>query len=100
MNVGRWAVAKDDAKRVTTCVATRAVTVGQHSAYDVIEAQPPGIRSKGIESERPIAVIGVLELSPLVNSVNVDGGEIIEAIVGDDFRVDPRFDDRPEKQVD
>ncbi|MCY4371962.1 MAG: toll/interleukin-1 receptor domain-containing protein [bacterium] len=74
--------------------------VGDHRHDQTIKAQATLVISERSDCQRPIIVVGVLELDPLANSANIDRSEIIETIIRDQFLINPNLNHVTEKHVD
>jgi hypothetical protein len=60
---------------------TRPTAISKDGRDDAIQPKVSCFRRKRREAKRTIRILGVLELSALTTTVNIDGGEIVERVV-------------------
>ena len=60
---------------------TRPIAISKDGRDDAIQPKVSCLRRKRREAKGTIRILGVLELSALTTTVNIDGGEIVERVV-------------------
>jgi hypothetical protein len=60
---------------------TRPTAIRKDGSNDAIQSKVSCLRRKRREAQGTIRILGVLELSALTTTVNIDGGEIVEPVI-------------------